>query len=95
MPITQEELDHLCRLAHLGLTAEESERMRGEISGILDHIALLSDVDTADVPRTAFAVPVENVMRDDEVTASWTPGAVLANAPRRQDDLFEVQAIFD
>lgn len=95
MPITQQELDHLCRLAHLGLTPEESEHMREEISGILDHIAVLRQVDTSDVPPTAFAVPVENVVREDTVVPSWVPGAVLANAPRREADLFEVQAIFD
>ncbi len=95
MPITQEELDHLCQLAHLGLTPEESEHMREEISSILDHIAVLSEVDTSGVPATAFAVPVDNVLREDAVTGSWTPAAVLANAPRQEDDLFEVQAIFD
>jgi Asp-tRNA(Asn)/Glu-tRNA(Gln) amidotransferase C subunit len=34
-------------------------------------------------------------MREDVVAPSWAPAAVLANAPRREDDLFEVQAIFD
>lgn len=95
MPITQDELDHLCLLAHLGLTPEESEHMREEISGILDHIAVLREVDTAGVPPTAFAVPVDTVLREDVVATSWEPGAVLANAPRQKDDLFEVQAIFD
>jgi aspartyl-tRNA(Asn)/glutamyl-tRNA(Gln) amidotransferase subunit C len=69
--------------------------MRSEISGILDHIAILREVDTTDVPPTAFAVPVENIVREDEVRPSWDPEAVLANAPRREDGLFEVQAIFD
>lgn len=95
MPISQQELDHLCRLAHLGLTPEEAEHMRSEISGILDHIAILREVDTTDVAPTAFAVPVENIVREDEVRPSWDPEAVLANAPRREDGLFEVQAIFD
>lgn len=95
MPITQEELDHLCRLAHLGLTPEEADHMREEISGILDHIAALSEVDTSGVAPTAFAVPVDTVLREDSVTPSWAAPAVLANAPRREDDLFEVQAIFD
>jgi aspartyl-tRNA(Asn)/glutamyl-tRNA(Gln) amidotransferase subunit C len=95
MPITQEELDHLCRLAHLGLTPEESEHMREEISGILDHIAVLREVDTDGVPLTAFAVPLDTVLREDVVRPSWAPGSVLANAPRQEDGLFEVQAIFD
>jgi aspartyl-tRNA(Asn)/glutamyl-tRNA(Gln) amidotransferase subunit C len=95
MPISQQELDHLCRLAHLALTSEESEHMREEISGILDHIAVLRQVDTSDVPATAFAVPIENVVREDVAAPSWPPAAILANAPKREEDLFEVQAIFD
>lgn len=95
MSITQEELDHLCRLAHVGLTPDELARMPAEISSILDHIAILGTVDTTGVEPTTFAVPVENILRDDHVTPSWVAEAVLANAPRREDRLFEVQAIFD
>jgi aspartyl-tRNA(Asn)/glutamyl-tRNA(Gln) amidotransferase subunit C len=95
MPITQQELDHLCRLAHVGLTPAESEHMRDEISSILDHIAVLRQVDTSDVRATAFAVPIENVVREDVAAPSWVPARALANAPKREDGLFEVQAIFD
>ena len=95
MPITQAELDHLCRLAHLALTPDESARMRAEISSVLDHIETMQQADTAGVSLTVSALPPENVLRPDTVTPSWSAEGVLANAPRRQDDLFEVQAIFD
>ena len=38
---------------------------------------------------------MRNVMRPDVVQPSLPPDAVLANAPRRRDDLFEVQTILD
>jgi Asp-tRNA(Asn)/Glu-tRNA(Gln) amidotransferase C subunit len=40
-------------------------------------------------------VALHDVTRDDEVRSCWPPADVLANAPRRSDDLFQVQAILD
>jgi len=44
---------------------------------------------------TAHGLAVENVMREDEARPSWLDAAVLANAPRRHENQFAVQAIFD
>lgn len=95
MPITAEELEHLTHLAHLELDPNEFDQMREEISTVLDHVSRLQSVDTQDVPATAYAVPLDNVLREDEVLPSWTPDQVLSNAPRRVDNFFEVQAVFD
>jgi aspartyl-tRNA(Asn)/glutamyl-tRNA(Gln) amidotransferase subunit C len=95
MPISRETVEHVARLAHVGIKPGEIEELTDQLSSVLDHIGRLQMVDTSDVPPTSHVLPLQNVMRDDEVRPSWSPGAVLANAPRRQDDLFEVQAIFD
>jgi aspartyl-tRNA(Asn)/glutamyl-tRNA(Gln) amidotransferase subunit C len=95
MPITRADLEHLCRLAHLSLTPEELEEMQPQVSRVIDHIASLQQVATADVPPTAYAVSTDTVLREDEVRPCWSPEAILANAPRPVDDLFAVQAIFD
>lgn len=95
MPISRADLLHLCRLAHLDLRPEEVDEMLDQVSAVIDHVGRLQSVPTEGVPPTAFAVPLDTVLRTDEVRPSWAPEAVLANAPRRVDDLFEVQAIFD
>ena len=95
MPLSRSEVEHVAQLAHLGLETSEIDAMTEQLSSVLDHIARLQEVNTADVPPTAHVALVENVMRDDEVRPSWSPDAVLANAPHRTDDLFEVQAILD
>jgi aspartyl-tRNA(Asn)/glutamyl-tRNA(Gln) amidotransferase subunit C len=82
-------------LAHIDLSPEELNEFSVELSSVVDHIARLRELDTSSVPPTAHAIPIENVLRDDVVKPSWPPEAVLANAPRRVDDLFEVQAILD
>jgi aspartyl-tRNA(Asn)/glutamyl-tRNA(Gln) amidotransferase subunit C len=95
MALSREEVEHVARLAHLGLSPEEVDEFAVELSSVIEHVNRLQRLDTADVPPTAHVISMENVMREDEVRPSWPPDAVLANAPRRYDDQFEVQAIFD
>lgn len=95
MPVTPSEIEHLARLAHVGLSGDEIERLCAEVSSIVEHVEELNGLDTEGVPPTSFAVPVDTVLRLDEARPSWSPGAVLANAPSREDDFFRVQAVFD
>jgi aspartyl-tRNA(Asn)/glutamyl-tRNA(Gln) amidotransferase subunit C len=95
LPITPHDIQHLARLSHIGLEPGEIESLCAEVAGIVSHVEELDSVDTEGVPPTSFAVPLDTVLRDDEVRPSWPPAAVLANAPSRTDDLFQVQAVFD
>jgi aspartyl-tRNA(Asn)/glutamyl-tRNA(Gln) amidotransferase subunit C len=93
MRLTLADVDHVAALARLGLDPAETERLRGQLSSILGHIAALDELDTAAIPPTAQVVELTNVLRADEVRPSLPPEALLANAPRRTDGFFEVQAI--
>lgn len=95
MPLTLAEVAHVAQLARLRLSAEELEQMRSQLSNILDHINMLSEVDVHDVPATAQVTDLLNVMRSDEVRASLPREAVLANAPDKQDGMFRVKALFE
>lgn len=95
MTVSREVVEHVARLAHIGLTDEEVPRLAAELSSVLDHVARLSAVDTTGIGPTSHVVPIQDVMRDDIVAPSWPPQALLANAPHRFDDFFEVQAVLD
>ena len=95
MALTTEEVRHIARLARLALSDEEVERYREQLSGILDHFQVLNDIDTAGVPPTSQSLAQSNVDRADEVHPSLSPEAVLANAPRREDDYLRVRAVLD
>ncbi|HLC30831.1 MAG TPA: Asp-tRNA(Asn)/Glu-tRNA(Gln) amidotransferase subunit GatC [Dehalococcoidia bacterium] len=47
------------------------------------------------MPPTDHAVPVQNVMREDQEAPSYPMEEVLANAPQREDDVFRVRAILE
>jgi aspartyl-tRNA(Asn)/glutamyl-tRNA(Gln) amidotransferase subunit C len=95
MKLSREEVLHIARLARLGLTEEDVDKFREQLSNILDNFEILRQVDVTDVPPTAQPVALQNVMRDDEVTASFPPEDILANAPRREGECFRVRAVLE
>ena len=95
MALTTKEVEHVARLARLRLAPDEVEKMRVQLSNILDHIDLLKEVDVSDVAPTAQVTDLLNILRADEVRASLPREDVLANAPDQQDGMFKVKAIFD
>jgi aspartyl-tRNA(Asn)/glutamyl-tRNA(Gln) amidotransferase subunit C len=90
MRLTIADVEHVAALARLGLTPEEKERLRDQLSSILEHINALEELDTAAIPPTAQVIALTNVMRDDVVTGSLPRELVLLNAPRQTEGFFEV-----
>ncbi len=95
LSLTPEEVRHIARLARVGLSDDEVARLQGQLSQILDYFQRLQQVDTGDLPPTAHTLALHNVMRDDEPKPSFDKEEVLANAPRREEDLFRVRAVLE
>jgi aspartyl-tRNA(Asn)/glutamyl-tRNA(Gln) amidotransferase subunit C len=93
--LSLEEVDHVAMLARLGLEPEERERMREQLSSILEHISLLQSVDTSAIPPTAQVITLQNQMRPDEVGESLDREDVLSNAPDSEDAMFKVRAVLE
>jgi aspartyl-tRNA(Asn)/glutamyl-tRNA(Gln) amidotransferase subunit C len=84
------EVLHVARLARLKLSGEEVERMAGELSSILDHVALISELDLDDVPPTSHVVEVEDGLRADVPGPCLPRDVALSQAPAVQDGGFLV-----
>ena len=80
----------MAKLARLGLSEDEVERMAGELSGILEHVDRIGRLDLEGVEATTHVVALENVWRADEPHRSLPVEAALANAPEPQDGSFRV-----
>lgn len=93
MSLTTADVEHVALLARLGLSDDETERMREQLSSILDHIAVLQEIDTDRIPPTAQVNALDNVLRDDAIRPSLTQQQVLANAPRSRAGFLEVRAV--
>jgi aspartyl-tRNA(Asn)/glutamyl-tRNA(Gln) amidotransferase subunit C len=95
MAISREDVEHVARLARLGLADEEIERLTAELSHILDAMQALRELDTSAIPPTAQVIPLRNVMRDDVPRPSWPADDILRNAPASRDQEFLVPPVLD
>jgi aspartyl-tRNA(Asn)/glutamyl-tRNA(Gln) amidotransferase subunit C len=95
MKLSREEVLHIAKLARVGVTEEDVERLREQLSDILENFEILQQVDTTDVPPTAQPNPLQNVTKDDQVAESLPPEQILANAPKKEGDFFRVKAVLE
>ncbi len=95
MSITRQDVQHIAELAKLGLTEAEEARFQEQLSAILDYARRLNALDTDAIPPTATVLPLRSVMRDDAVRPSPPVDDILANAPARSGDSFEVHVILE
>jgi aspartyl-tRNA(Asn)/glutamyl-tRNA(Gln) amidotransferase subunit C len=93
--ISRQDVEHVARLSRLALTDAELERMSEQLSGILAYIDKLRALDTASVEPTSHAVPLVNVMRDDETRPCLSQDEALANAPERSGEYARVPKIIE
>ncbi|MCJ7521335.1 MAG: Asp-tRNA(Asn)/Glu-tRNA(Gln) amidotransferase subunit GatC [Dehalococcoidia bacterium] len=95
MELSREEVQHIARLARLGVDEADLDKFSVQLSDILENFEILQQIDTAGVPPTSHPVAVSNVMRDDQVAPSVTPEDILANAPQEEDGCFRVRAVLE
>jgi aspartyl-tRNA(Asn)/glutamyl-tRNA(Gln) amidotransferase subunit C len=95
MSLTRAEVQHIAELAKLQLTESEEALYQEQLSDILDYIQRLNTLDTGALPPTATVLPLRSVMRDDVPRPSLPVDDVLANAPARAGDSFEVRVILE
>jgi aspartyl-tRNA(Asn)/glutamyl-tRNA(Gln) amidotransferase subunit C len=93
--ISREDVQNVARLARLELSETELVRMQAELGNILAYIDKLRSVDTVGVEPTAHAVPLTNVMREDDPRPSLPLVDMLANAPEAAGDFFRVPRIIE
>ena len=88
--IEREQVLHVAKLARLRLSDDEIDRMAKELSGILDHIEKIGELELDDVQPTSHVVALENVLRADEPRPSWPRERMLEVAPDAGDGGFRV-----
>jgi aspartyl-tRNA(Asn)/glutamyl-tRNA(Gln) amidotransferase subunit C len=91
--ITTAQVAHLANLARIALTAEEIDKLTGELGVIIDSIAKVSQVATADVPATSHPIPLTNVFRPDVIGETLSQEEALSGAPEHDGSRFKVSAI--
>jgi aspartyl-tRNA(Asn)/glutamyl-tRNA(Gln) amidotransferase subunit C len=93
--LSSEKIDvrYVAKLARIALTDEEVERFGAQLGNLLEHVNVLSELDTASVPATAQVVESRNVEREDVPGDCLERETVLSMAPQRQGAFFRVPRI--
>lgn len=92
--LSKEEVQHIAKLARLGLTEEEIGKFQKELSSILDYIEKLKEVDVRQVSPASHAVKLENAMRQDAVKPNDGGEKLLNLAPDKKDGFLKVKSVF-
>ena len=93
--ITREEVEHLAKLARLGLTEKEKEKIQKDLSLILDYFNLLKEVNTEGIEPTSHPILTKPYLRKDEVLKqpSEKIQKLIELAPQKEKGYIKVKSI--
>jgi len=89
--ISKKEVQHIAKLARLGLSPKEEKKFQRELSSILGYVEKLKKVNVAGIEPTSHPLEVVNVMRQDE--AKSKKQRLLTLAPETKAGYIKVKQI--
>ncbi|MEO7234165.1 MAG: Asp-tRNA(Asn)/Glu-tRNA(Gln) amidotransferase subunit GatC [Lapillicoccus sp.] len=93
MSLTRDDVAHLASLARIDLSDAELDRMLGELTVILDSVALVQRAPTEGVEPMSHPLPLTNVTRADVPRPGLTAEEALSGAPATEQHRFSVPRI--
>jgi aspartyl-tRNA(Asn)/glutamyl-tRNA(Gln) amidotransferase subunit C len=95
MQVDEATVRRIARLARMRVSDEEAKGLEKELSGILDWVKQLDEVDTSLVEPMTRVVNQDLHMRDDVVTDGEIADAITLNAPMAEDHFFVVPKVVE
>lgn len=93
MAITTQQIEHIAKLARLGITEQEKEKYAKELANILDYFKKLEQADTTDILPIKQITGLKNRTRDDIIDSFSAQETILDNAPARKNRFVKVKSI--
>jgi aspartyl-tRNA(Asn)/glutamyl-tRNA(Gln) amidotransferase subunit C len=91
--LSRDEVAKLAGLARIEMSEDELVSLSKEFTVILDAVARVQEVASADVAPTSHPLSLRNVFRPDAVVPSLSPEDALSGAPAQEDQRFRVPQI--
>lgn len=95
MSVDLQTVKRVARLARIAVTADEAERMTGELNVILGFVEQLEEVDVAGVEPMTSVIPIEMKKRQDVVSDGDKADDIVANAPVTEENFFLVPKVVE
>lgn len=89
------DVNHIAKLARIGLTVQEKKKFKKELSAILAFVEKLNELKADKIEPTSQATGLENVVRQDKGRVKTQPETekLLELAPEKKDRYVKVKAI--
>ena len=98
MELNKKEIEHIAKLARLGLSEREKGKYSKELSGILDYIKKLNEIEVKNVEPKAQVAGLSNVFRNDdqphEVDAEKIK-KMISQSLEREDNFVKTKPILE
>jgi len=95
MPVSNDQVRHIAKLARIAMSDEEIERLAPELNNILGWVEQLGEVNTDGVEPLTAVIDQKLRLRDDVVNEGDIRDDVLANAPEAQHGFFAVPKVIE
>ena len=95
MKVDEKTVRHIARLARIKITDGEAKALEAELSGILNWVEQLNEVDVAKVPPMTRIVHMGLKQRSDVITDGGKADEIIANAPMAEDHFFVVPKVVE
>lgn len=95
MQVDEATVRRIARLARIKITEAEAKGLKRELSGILNWVEQLDEVDTSSVEPLTRIVPIELKQRADKVTDGDIADDIVKNAPMVEDHYFVVPKVIE
>jgi aspartyl/glutamyl-tRNA(Asn/Gln) amidotransferase C subunit len=93
--IKREEIERIAVLCSLEVSGEEMQVLLSQVTKILEHVSMLSEVDIKDVPPTSWTLGVSQRMQEDKPERFENPDAILDCTTERRDRFFVVPKVVE
>jgi aspartyl-tRNA(Asn)/glutamyl-tRNA(Gln) amidotransferase subunit C len=91
--ITPEQVRDVARLSRLTVDDRTLPRLTAQLESILHYVAKVGEVDVTGVEPMAHALPLRNVLREDQPEPALPLEKVLQNAPETDGPFFKVPKV--
>ena len=95
MKVDDATVRHIAGLARIKISDAEVKTLEDELTGILQWVEQLKEVDTAGVAPMTCVTEMTIKMRKDEVTDGGYPEEIVRNAPQQAGPFFVVPKVVE
>lgn len=95
MKVSERDIKTVASLSRLKIRAEEEAEVADKLDKFLTYVENLQAIDTTNIEPTTYALPMQNVFREDKVKPSLDRELALSNAPLKENGYFKVPRVLE